>query len=187
MDFKANYLKIIAEHDPMLPFESGFKSSLDWLNRFEKIQRDSAIIFRTRSPLVVLLAPVLRRLKSRIKLIIPIEALSDSLHFQLDPESKLPRPSERMQAAKALHQLGFEVELELQPFVTSSKASYEIPSKLIKDFAQVCDESASRVLLRKPIVNNSFSKTERYLGKILGDNLLSAKLSVEEDLTMCAA
>ena len=118
MDLKAKYLDIIAEYDPLLPFESGFKNSLDWLNRFEKLQSDklqshSGIVFRTRSPLVILLTPVFKRFIDRIKIIIPIEALTDQLHLKLDPAAKLPRPSERISAAKALEDLGFNVEIEL--------------------------------------------------------------------------
>jgi DNA repair photolyase len=187
MDFQANYREIIAEHDPLLPFESGFKSSLDWLNRFEKIQSRSAIVFRTRSPLVILLAPVLKRFSSRIKLIIPIEALTDSLHLKLDPESKLPRPSERIHAAKALHNLGFDVELELRPFVTDSPTTYEIPTRLVKAFAKICDESANRVFLRKPLITSNASRTDYYFSQKLGGHLLSAKLVVEAESTRCAA
>ena len=187
MDFRAKYLEIISEHDPLLPFESGFKSSLDWLNRFEKIASDSIIVFRTRSPLVILLAPILKRFRSKIKLIVPIEALTDDLHKKLDPESKLPRPSERISAAKALHNLGFDVELELRPFVSDSLTTYEIPTNLVKAFAKICDESAGRVFLREPLMNGSIGRSDFYFRQKLGGHLRNAKLTIESGVTRCAA
>ncbi len=186
MDFKAKYLEVVQEHDPLLPFEAGFKASLDWLNRFEKIVSGSLIVFRTRSPLVVLLAPVLKRFESRIKVIIPIEALNDSLHSKLDPQGKLPRPSERLHAAKALKQLGFDVELELRPFISES-ASSDLPTVLLKDFAKICDESASKVFLRDGIYSNTPSRADFYFSQKLGGHLLSAKLLTEHAATRCAA
>ena len=187
MDFRANYLEITAEHDPLLPFESGFKRSLDWLNRSEKITSDSKIVFRTRSPLVILLAPILKRFQHRIKLIVPIEALTDSLHQKLDPESKLPRPSERIAAAKALNKLGFDVELEIRSFAGDSPATPEIPTRLVKEFAKICDESARTVFLRQPLNGNYASRRDSYFNSKLGSYMQIAKLTTETDLERVAA
>ncbi len=187
MDFRAKYLEIIAEHDPLLPFEAGFKSSLDWLNRFEKIASDSLIIFRSRSPLIILLTPVLKRFQARIKVIIPIEAITDSLHQKLDPDAKLPRPSERISAAKALHELGFDVELEIRPFVSDVPTTYETQINLVKTFARSCDESAGKVFLRQPLINNRINRADLFFSQHFGGHLQSAKLSVETELERYAA
>ena len=187
MDFKAKYLEIIAEHDPLLPFEAGFKSSLDWLNRFEKIASDSSIIFRTRSPLIILLAPVMRKFQAKMKIIIPIEAISDSLHQRLDPDAKLPRPSERISGAKALHELGFDVELEIRPFVSDAPTTYETQISLVKAFARACDESAGKIFLRQPLINNRINRADLFFSQHFGGHLKSAKLSVETELTRYAA
>jgi len=187
MDLKAIYLDITKEQDPLLPFESGFKSSVEWLSRLEKTPEDSEIIFRTRSPLVILLVPIFKRFHSRMRFIIPIEALTDSLHTKLDPESKLPRPSERIKAAKALHSLGLDVELELRPFISATPTTYEIPTRLVKTFAKICDESASKVFLRQPLKGSGTSKTEFYFSHKLGGHLMSARLIVESESARCAA
>jgi DNA repair photolyase len=188
MDLRSRYIALSTEHDPLRPFENGFRASLEWIDRMDKASdKESTLIFRTRSPLVILLTPGFRKIQSRLKIIVPVEALNDALHWKLDPESKLPRPSERIQAAQSLHKLGFDVDLELRPYLGQETNLPELPNRFLQSFANICDISASRVLLRESLTTSSHKKSELYLRSILQRNLKCAELVYEEELDQRAA
>lgn len=188
MDLKTIYQGVITEHDPLIPFESGFKNSLDWLNRSEQNDDKQRIIFRTRSPLVILLAPVMNRFKDRIKIIIPIEAITDQLHQVLDKTSALPRPSERLSAARALYNLGFQVEIELRPFIGDLQASSGLLRVAIRGFSSVCDNAASKIFLREPLaISHQSGRAGLLIRRELETHLMADKLSLESDRTRYAA
>lgn len=109
-------------HDPLLPF-SGFPS---FLRVIEELLRHDvpSIQVRTRSPLIVLLLPLIRGSGGRVSVTIAIETPHDEVARKFVPG--LPRPSERLHAATTLARLGIPTVLDVTPIVGRANTALKL-------------------------------------------------------------
>ncbi|NMC64396.1 MAG: hypothetical protein GYA55_14625 [SAR324 cluster bacterium] len=98
--------------DPFLPFESKFDASMKFLDLFQRYT-PGMLIVQTRSPLIVLALPVLKRLGRHASVTIGIETPCEDVVRHYTPA--LPRVSERLKTVKALRKFGIEVTLQVHP------------------------------------------------------------------------
>ncbi len=100
--------------DPFHPFEARFDSSMKFLNLFERYSAGQLVI-QTRSPLLVIAMPVLRQLKDRLIVTIPIETSSPESVAKYTPH--LPKISERLKVAAVLRRFGVPVHMQVAPML----------------------------------------------------------------------
>ena len=100
--------------DPFHPFESRFDVSMKFLNLFEKYSAGQLVI-QTRSPLLVIAMPVLRQLKDRLIVTIPIETSSPEAAAKYTPH--LPKISERIRVASVLRRFGIPIHMQVAPML----------------------------------------------------------------------
>ncbi len=74
---------------------------------------NALIHIQTRSPLAILALPVLRQISSRVCVTMGIETLNDTIARRVTPW--LPRPSERVTAARAINTLGIATLIQAAP------------------------------------------------------------------------
>lgn len=125
--------------DPLLPF-SQFKSVLYVVEEL-LAHRVQALCIRTRSPLIILLMPLLRGASDRISICISLETPYDDVARHFTPD--LPRPSERLHTARSLAALGVCTTLDVAPIV----GSHGTRAKL-RRFAQILNETGCNLRLR---------------------------------------
>ncbi len=83
-------------------------------------QSSDDIIIQTRSPHILMAAPFLIAARDRLRVVIALETISDKEHFSLT--SDLPRPSERLETAMALADLGLQTMIQFSPLSISEEA-----------------------------------------------------------------
>lgn len=139
--------------DPFFPIEARFDISLRMI---ELIANSLAprFIIRTRSPLVLLAAPILAAQSARAAVCIAIEALDDETNFCLGLNQ--PRPSERLKAAKALAARGISTEIQLAPLAKASCVT-----SALAEFAR----ELSQIYCSTSIVNLQ-TVAHKHLGKL---------------------
>lgn len=98
--------------DPFYPFEGKFDSSMRFLELFNRYT-PGMLYLQTRSPLLVIAMPVLRKLGKHVAVTIGIETPSNEVVRRYTPG--LPRIEERLKAASALRRFGVEVTLQVSP------------------------------------------------------------------------
>jgi hypothetical protein len=98
--------------DPFLPFEGKFDASMKFLDIFQRYQ-PGMLVIQTRSPLVVIAMPVLRKLGKQAAVTIGIETCDEKMVQRYTPT--LPRVQERLKTANALRNFGIEVTLQVSP------------------------------------------------------------------------
>jgi DNA repair photolyase len=100
------------DEDPLLPFEGKFDRALRAIERLGALKL-RCLCIQTRSPLIMLCCPILRTLGQSALVSMHIETRSDKIAKQIYP--LLPRPSERLEAARALKKLNIPVNLVCSP------------------------------------------------------------------------
>jgi len=100
--------------DPFLPFEGKFDASMKFLDLFLKYT-PGMLTVQTRSPLIVIAMPVLKRLGSHASVTIGIETSDEASVRRYTPG--LPRIEERLKAVNALRRFGVEVNLQVSPLI----------------------------------------------------------------------
>lgn len=100
--------------DPFHPFDEKFHVSLRFLELLSRYQ-PGRVIIQTRSPLIVLAAPVLERLKERCIVSMGIETLSQAVAEELTPD--LPQVSERLATMRTLRSFGLQVGVQMSPLL----------------------------------------------------------------------
>lgn len=132
---------VFGVHDDGLhPFEEKFDS----VSRSLELICDEtsrSVILQTRSSLVVLLLPLLKRLGARVTIVMAIETLHDPIHQRFF--AHLPRPSERVKAARALRTFGIPVAIQLAPFFPQVPLTQDL-----KTMAESIGELSDTVFLR---------------------------------------
>jgi hypothetical protein len=119
-------------NDPLEPFVERFASTMQTLENISANDK-TPIVIQTRSSLLTLALPVLRRLAPRLKIRVAIEALSD---LQGIPAlGAAPRPSERIKLVRALKSFGFDVGVQLSPIFAST-----MPKDISRDIELVAAE-----------------------------------------------
>lgn len=98
--------------DPFHPFHGKFDISIKMLELFSRYVPGHLTI-QTRSPLVVIALPVLKRLGSRVSVNFGIETLDEQSVLRYTPG--LPRVEERLKAITALRRFGIETNIQVSP------------------------------------------------------------------------
>ncbi len=104
------------------PFLCG-KNRIDLALRvieFLSQQTDAIVHVQTRSPLSILALPLLKRIADRTLVTMGVETLNDTLAQRFTPW--LPRPSERITAARAMHSLGIPTLIQAAPLGLEAEA-----------------------------------------------------------------
>lgn len=101
-------------NDPFHPFEGRFDASMKFLSLFERYT-PGVLCIQTRSPLVVLSLPVLKRLGKHCLINFTLETTSEEFANRYTPD--LPRVNERLKAVKTLSGFGIPVRVQLSPLL----------------------------------------------------------------------
>ncbi len=98
--------------DPCHPFEQHFRITLRLLEKLTRYQ-PGGVIIQTRSPLLVIAAPVLKTLQGIVRVTVALETTDDTIARNLTPN--LPRPTERLKLMQTLKTFGVPVTAQLYP------------------------------------------------------------------------
>ena len=100
--------------DPFLPFEENYDISMKILNILGKYI-PLQLIVQTRSPLIVLSLPILKSLKNRLIVTIPVETNLQTVADKFTPN--LPKVFDRINTASALKNLDIDVNFQVSPLL----------------------------------------------------------------------
>lgn len=100
--------------DPFHPFDEKFATSMKFLQLFERFV-PGRLIIQTRSPLIVIGVPVLKRVRENTYIMMAIETNRDDLGKQYAPQA--PLPSERLKAIRTLRHFGMRVGIQVAPLL----------------------------------------------------------------------
>ena len=126
--------------DPFFPFEGKFDASMKFLELFQRYT-PGLLKVQTRSPLIVLAMPVLKKLGKHAAVTIGIETSDEYMAHRYTPG--LPKISERLQAARALKRFGVEVTAQVSPLLP-----YGDWRKDTLDFAHKLDDVSNYIHLQ---------------------------------------
>jgi hypothetical protein len=151
----ANYLNLEgpagivlgAKSDPFYPIQGRLDAALKTIELLAQMQPDGLII-QTRSPLILLAAPILLAIRDRLRVVIALEAPTDKDHHLFTPE--YPRPSERLETALALADLGIHTVLQFAPISSSPEAQ-----DLVQSYRTYC--SGLRLIKLSDCLNGAVS------------------------------
>lgn len=101
-----------ASTDPFLPFEGKFDVSLKFLEMFCRFM-PGRLVVQTRSPLLVIALPVLKKMGRQVTVTYGVETCLDEIGLRYTPE--FPRISERLKAVRTLRTFGINVALQVCP------------------------------------------------------------------------
>ena len=148
--------------DPFYPFEGKFDASMKFLELFQRYT-PGMLHIQTRSPLIVIAMPVLKRLGKRVAVTIGIETNKDEVISKLTPG--LPRVEERLKAATALRRFGVEVTLQVAPVLP-----YGDWKKDAGEFADMLIEHGDYIYAR-PMVTGNLEDERRIRGTYVARTL----------------
>ncbi len=134
------YIYFGVTRDPFHPFEGGFDASMRFLDLFSRYT-PARLVVQTRSPLIVLAVPVLKRLASHASVTIGLETPLEESVAKYTPG--LPRIEERLRAVRTLRKLGIPVTLQAAPLLPYGDWVQDAPS-----FAELLAENADRIYIR---------------------------------------
>jgi hypothetical protein len=100
--------------DPFHPFDEKFATSMKFLEMFERYSPGKLII-QTRSPLVVIGLPILKKVRNTTFVSVGIETPSDEIRQRYTPQ--LPSVSERWKTVRALKRFGLRVGIQVAPLL----------------------------------------------------------------------
>ena len=126
--------------DPFLPFEGKFDASMRFLELFTKY-RPGLLVVQTRSPLIVIAMPVLKRLGKHVSVTMGLETCDESAACRYTPA--FPRVEERLKTCQALRHFGLEVGIQVSPLLP-----YGDWRKDAVNFAEVLCSHADHVYVR---------------------------------------
>ena len=127
-------------NDPFHPFEGRFDASMRFLSLFERYT-PGVLCIQTRSPLLVLALPVLKRLGKHCVINYGIETNSEETARRYTP--RLPRVEERIKAVRSLSRFGIPVRVQVSPVLP-----YGDWRKDAEAFAETLAEISSGIDLR---------------------------------------
>jgi DNA repair photolyase len=137
--------------DPFFPFEGKFDGSMKFLELFQRYT-PGLLIVQTRSPLIVIAMPVLKRLGARASVTIGLETPDEEAVRRYTPG--FPRVADRLKTATALRRFGVEVSFQVSPVLP-----YGDWKKDAGKFAEVLNANADRIYV-KPLSDGT-DRTER--------------------------
>jgi hypothetical protein len=100
--------------DPLHPFDEKFATSMKFLEIFERYA-PGRLIIQTRSPLVVIGLPLLKKVRASTCVTIGIETPNDAIRQRYTPE--LPSVTERWKTVRALRRFGLTVGVQVSPML----------------------------------------------------------------------
>lgn len=100
--------------DPFHPFDEKFATSMKFLELFERYQ-PGRLVIQTRSPLVVIGLPVLKKAKETTSVVVGIETPLEQVHRRYTPD--LPTVDERWKTVRALRRFGIRVGIQVSPIL----------------------------------------------------------------------
>ncbi len=139
--------------DPFFPFEGKFDASMRFLEIFQRYTPGHLVV-QTRSPLLVIALPVLKRLGKHVSVTLGIETNKEESVLRYTPG--LPRIEERLKMATALRRFGIEVNLQVSPVLP-----YGDWKKDALEFAETLNNHADHIYV-KPFLDGS-DRRERAL------------------------
>ena len=139
--------------DPFFPFEGKFDASMKFLQLFQRYT-PGLLVVQTRSPLLVIAMPVLKKLGDRAAVTIAVETSQDDMVRRYTPG--FTRIEERLRTATALKRFGVEVTLQVAPVLP-----YGDWKKDAAAFAQLLHEHSDYVYVRS--ITDGSAETERRL------------------------
>lgn len=151
--------------DPFFPFDGKFDASMKFLDIFQRYT-PGLLTVQTRSPLIVLALPVLKRLKNHVSVTIGIETHLDQVGKRYTPE--LPLICERLKAAQSLRNFGVEVTLQVYPILPYGDWRQDAP-----EFAKVLVQAADYIHI-KPMHDGSLRSD-----RLLKNNFVANKLALD--------
>lgn len=137
--------------DPFLPFECRFDASMKFLQLFQRYTPGKLIV-QTRSPLVVIAMPVLRRLGKHTSVTIGLETQDEESVRRYTPG--MPKATERLKAAQSLRHFGIAVTLQAAPLLPYGDWKRDAGA-----FAEILIAQADRIRIQ-PLTDGRF-ETER--------------------------
>jgi len=100
--------------DPFHPFDEKFATSMRFLEIFERYA-PGRLVIQTRSPLVVIGLPVLKKLRNSTFVSIGIETPLEEVRQRYTPD--LPTVEERWKTVRALRRFGLKVGVQVAPIL----------------------------------------------------------------------
>lgn len=100
--------------DPFHPFDEKFATSMKFLEIFERFAPGKLII-QTRSPLIVIGLPILKRVRDITTVAIGLETPNEDTRQRYSPN--LPSVSERWKTVRALKRFGLKVGIQVAPLL----------------------------------------------------------------------
>jgi DNA repair photolyase len=100
--------------DPFHPFDEKFATSMRFLELFERYV-PGRLVIQTRSPLVVIGLPVLKKMRAATFVTIGIETPLEEVRSRYTPE--LPTIDERWKTVRALRRFGLKVGVQVSPLL----------------------------------------------------------------------
>lgn len=104
--------------DPLHPFEGRFDLSMKILELFQRYVPGKLYV-QTRSPLIVLALPILKKLGEHVAVHIAVETHKEDIVQRYTPN--FPKAEERFKAALALKRFGVEVGFQISPLLPYGK------------------------------------------------------------------
>jgi DNA repair photolyase len=152
--------------DPFLPFENKFEVSSRFLSLFERYQ-PARLIVQTRSPLIVIALPVLKRLAKRLIVTVPLETGDDEAMQRYVPG--LPNATERLKMMRALRKFGISVIAQVMPLLPYGDWRNDA-----RAFATVLENSADFITLA-PLCDGTPSLERRVRNSSIGQRLAAER------------
>lgn len=112
LDLSNTVIVLGSNSDPFLPFQGKFDTSLKIVEYLARL-KPALLCIQTRSPLVVLTLPILKALGQHAAVNISLETRQEGQNS--GSSLVLPRPSERIKAARILRKAGVPVLLQVAP------------------------------------------------------------------------
>lgn len=100
--------------DPFHPFDEKFATSMKFLELFERYQ-PGRLVIQTRSPLVVIGLPMLKKARESTCVTVGIETPLEQIHRRYTPE--LPTVDERWKTVRALRRFGVRTGIQVSPIL----------------------------------------------------------------------
>ncbi|MCB0320390.1 MAG: hypothetical protein KDD60_05635 [Bdellovibrionales bacterium] len=150
-------------NDPFHPFDGRFDASMRFLSLFERYL-PGVLCIQTRSPLIVLALPVLKKLGQHCLVNFAVETSSEEAVRRYCPA--LPRLEERFKAIRALNRFQIPLRIQVTPVLP-----YGDWRRDAMRFAELLSEHASGIDLR-PLSDGSEQREKRLRGSSVVQKLI---------------
>ncbi len=136
-DFTNAIVVFGGDSDPLLPFDQNFDLTVSMLKLLSQANIQE-LYFQTRSPIILILLPLLQSFGRKLRVVIGLESIDDCLSRELLPD--LPLASDRIRAARVLSK--FQIRVIVQ---TTQLPHIPYPGHLSKQSAVIINEVAYAV------------------------------------------